>query len=122
MTIGIFIDDERYPSDVTWLQYEIDRYSYWHIIRLENEFDNVLDWFENSGVDDNIIFSFDHDLQLWNEEGEEITGYVLLKKLIDFCIDNDIPIPVCYFHTQNVVGKKNMESYYNNAIKFQKGE
>ena len=115
----IFLDDERSPENVSWVDYSgdvIDKvivcrnpYEYYEIFNTEKDLHY-------------LIFSFDHDIQSYDSTGVEITGYTLLKHLCDFCIDKDIDIPKCYFHTKNPVGKLNLETYYRNALKFQEGE
>ena len=110
--IGVFLDDERNPKDVTWLNYQegIE----WYIVRRMADFLSCIHNME----EENYIISFDHDLQDFNLTGTENTGYDCLKSLVDFCIDNNMSIPVCLFHTQNPVGKENMSCYYENAKKF----
>ena len=72
-----------------------------------------------------VYISFDHDIQDFNN-GVERTGYTCVKFLCDylqsgkiyngtFMVDID-----CYFHTQNPIGKKNMETYWNNFVKVYK--
>ena len=60
--------------------------------------------------------SFDHDLNYYNENGEEITGYKCLQFICDFMLEKNIDPSeyIFYFHTANPVGKKNMQSYWNN--------
>ena len=106
---SLFLDDERNVSDVTWLSLpETD----WYVAR-------TFLWFKlhiQGGMPEYI--SFDHDLQDFDmDTDEERTGMTCLKWLIEYCMDRDMMIPVCFFHTQNPVGKKNMEEYYKNAVK-----
>lgn len=68
---------------------------------------------------EDVVISFDHDLQDFEENGAERTWYTCLKLIIMCCLDG-VDIPPCYFHTQNIIGKKNMAKYYLNALKFQK--
>ena len=108
--IGIFIDDERNPEDVTWVQYPDD--ITWFVVTRMNDFIFVI---TQSDVVDYV--SFDHDLQDFDLLGKENTGYDCLKFLVRYYMDNDKPLPTCFFHTQNPVGKENMMCYYENAIK-----
>lgn len=110
--IGIFLDDERTPVDVTWLQYDKD--IVWSIVRTKVEFDEMVKLTSLFGQ--TFVVSFDHDIQDF-KDGVEQTGYDCLKSLVDFCLDNGKPLPVCFFHTQNAVGKANMIAYYENAKK-----
>ena len=107
--LGLFLDDERNPEDVTWVDYpdNVD----WYVVRNKNDFMIYLIKYDFDYV------SFDHDIQCYNKNGDEITGYDCLKS---FCLVlNQLykKIPKCFFHTQNPIGKKNMESYYNNFLK-----
>ena len=108
--INVFLDDERYPKDVTWTKLpEVD----WHIVRTALDFKAlVLD----QGVENLNYISFDHDINDWSgtDNRKEVTGYDLLKWL---CYEADL-LPKCMFHTQNPIGKKNMESYYINYLNF----
>jgi len=108
--LGIFLDDERFPADVTWVKYP-DGIK-WTIVRTWYDF-----VFELSELTGEFCVSFDHDIQSYDETGKEFTGYDCIKHLIDVCIDSEKAIPVCYFHTQNPIGLKNMVSYYENAKK-----
>lgn len=117
--IGLFLDDERMPADVTWVSYPDN--VIWIVARSGLEFHKVFD----AVIPDYI--SFDHDMQEfhdWGDHGKkvgqyEITGYDVLKVMVDQCFDRGVTIPQCFFHTQNPIGKKNMEAYYLNAVKFQ---
>ena len=108
--IGLFLDDERVPADVTWVKY-CDSNIDWVIVRTQKEFIAAI--VENSAKVE--LISFDHDLQDFAEDGEEMTGYTCIKWLIDHCMDSGMKLPNCVFHTQNPIGRGNMESYYLNA-------
>ena len=68
-----------------------------------------------------VFISFDHDLG----EGE-LSGHELAKLLVDMDMDSSFPeysLPKnfdFYVHSQNPVGKANIESYLNNYIQFKK--
>ena len=114
---GLFLDDERVPQDVTWIDYpeSID----WTVVRSYDEFFYE---FHRSAFQ---VFSFDHDIQDYNHRGVELTGYSALKAMVDYLIDNEescrMPEQV-FFHTQNPIGKENMESYWKNFCKHYKEE
>lgn len=67
---------------------------------------------EQNGLPDFI--SFDHDL------GEEKTGYDCAKMLVEYCLDRQITLPYFAVHSQNPVGKQNIESLLGNFRKQQK--
>ena len=109
----IFLDDERNPCDVTWI--ELCEKRDWYIVRNYNDFISL--------IEDKIVWSkppkvisFDHDIAPFDINGKEKTGYDCLKFLIEYSHINSTPIPECIFHTMNYVGKNNMQSYYNNYL------
>ena len=72
------------------------------------------------------MFSFDHDIQDYNEIGVELTGYTVLKAMLDTFLTTPhglytFPEKI-FFHTQNSVGEENMKSYWNNFYKHYKEE
>lgn len=110
--LGLFLDDEREIEDVTWvaLPNNID----WTIIRT---FDDMVEWIQSDKWEDFEYITFDHDLnQQVHETGVSPDGYTLIKMLVDRAIDLNKPIPKCLFHTQNPIGRENMESYYFNYL------
>jgi len=70
------------------------------------------EYITQNGLPDFI--SFDHDL------GEEKTGYDCAKWLVEICMNRKIPLPDFAVHSQNPVGKKNIESLLRNFKKHQK--
>lgn len=59
------------------------------------------------------FISFDHDLGLGK------TGFDCAKWLVEFCLDNQVSLPEFTVHSQNPVGKENIETLLNNLKKFQ---
>ena len=115
---GLFLDDERNPEDVTWIKYpeNID----WTVVR------NYTKFFYEFYRGQFQAISLDHDIQDYNDRGVELTGYTVLKAMLDTFITAPhglytLPEQVL-FHTQNPVGKENMESYWKNFCKRYKGE
>ena len=66
-------------------------------------------YLEHKGLPDFI--SFDHDL------GEEFSGYDCAKYLVDYCLDHQLPLPDFVVHSQNPVGKENIERLLANFKK-----
>ena len=115
---GLFLDDERVPQDVTWINYpeSID----WTVVRSYDEF------FHEFYRETFRVFSFDHDIQDFNHRGVELTGYIVLKAMLDTFLTTHhglftFPEQV-FFHTKNPIGKENMEAYWNNFCKHYKEE
>ena len=113
---GMFLDDERNPEDVTWINYpeSID----WTVVRSYDEF--FYEFYRETFQ----VFSFDHDIQDYNHRGVELTGYTALKAMLDTFLTTTpelytFPEQV-FFHTKNPIGKENMESYWKNFCKHYK--
>lgn len=58
------------------------------------------------------FISFDHDL------GLEESGFDCAKWLVDFCLDNEKQLPDFIVHSQNPVGKVNIECLLNNFKRY----
>lgn len=112
----IFLDDERVIQDVTWVDYSkwsgayvISQSSTSRLISYIKHYGKYFDW-------ENTLFSLDHDLQDFEGE-EESTGYTFIKWLIDFMVENEISLKFLnvVVHSQNPIGKENIEKYISNA-------
>ena len=124
----LFLDDIRIPKDcvnglvpshLNKMYWDGD----WDIVRSYNEF---VDWINKNGLPDFI--SFDHDLAdihygmdfstIIDNPHIEKTGYDAAKWLGDYCMDNKIKLPDYIVHSQNPVGKANIQGYLDNVKKF----
>ena len=117
MSWNLFIDDERELADVTWAPWQIRekyRNEPWLIARNWQEAENII---ACRGMPSFI--SFDHDL------GDcRLTGYDIAKMLIgdalDYPRDRMKQFPKdfdFYVHSQNPVGKANIEGLINGYLK-----
>lgn len=101
MKWSLFLDDERFPPRSL-----VDD---WHIARTATEARFLI---HRNGMPHRM--SLDHDLG-HNEE----TGYDFIKWLVNQDMDNKLNIHETthfYVHSQNPVGKKNIEMYYQNYM------
>jgi len=112
----IFLDDERVIQDVTWVDYSqwsgayvISQSSASRLISYIKHYGKYFDW-------ENTLFSLDHDLQDFEGE-EESTGYTFIKWLVEFMVENEISLKFLnvVVHSQNPIGKENIEKYISNA-------
>ena len=112
----IFLDDERNPEDVTWIEYPVG--AKFKVVRNSTEFISVYEELTKLGVEYSI--SLDHDIQEITPNGKEVTGYDVLKMVCDvYFADGQAYLPrTVYAHTQNPVGRKNIISYWNGALKW----
>lgn len=110
---GLFLDDERWPEDVTWLVYPASLEE-WTIVRTHHDFEREL-LREASRIVYDVI-SFDHDICCVDERGSEVTGYDCLKTTLRLVEDRKIVRPIIHFHTRNIVGLNNMVGYYHDWL------
>ena len=102
----LYLDDIRHPTQSGYNS------SDWIVCRNDKTFKYMFTSF------DSIIthISFDHDIDSYDENGNEVTGYNCLKWLCDYILDNDVDINnlKLLFHTANPIGKVNMMCYWSN--------
>ena len=95
----MFIDDERYPVDDTW-------------VICRNSTAAIL-YIEQNGLP--VYISFDHDL------GGNDTSILFINWLIDYLLDNELVLPKdfsYYVHSQNPIGAENIRSKMNGIIDY----
>ena len=116
MKKGLFLDDERYPNWVSWVDYGNEEIE-WTIARTHKLFVAML----NKHHFD--VYSFDHDLADFHEvkkgttlftpygthiapedHMKEYTGFDCAIALRSFMYDNDT-YPEVFVHTQNPIGR-----------------
>lgn len=74
-------------------------------------YEEFVDYLEREGLPDFI--SFDHDL------GEDLSGYDCAKYLVEYCLEHQLPLPDYQVHSQNPVGKENIERLLENFRSFE---
>lgn len=74
-------------------------------------YEEFVDYLEREGLPDFI--SFDHDL------GEDLSGYDCAKYLVEYCLTHKLPLPNYQVHSQNPVGKENIERLLENFRSFE---
>jgi len=113
MKKGLFLDDERLVSDVSWIVYPEENIK-WTVVRCYESFKEEV---ENQSYD---YYSFDHDIQDFDDPLKERTGYDCVKYLVEHLLEELLHLGYspeniqCFFHTQNIIGKENMEKYWEN--------
>lgn len=70
------------------------------------DYDEFVNFINKNGVPEFV--SFDHDL------GEGKTGFDCAKFLVEFCLDNGVSDINFQVHSQNPVGKENIEKLLDN--------
>lgn len=116
MTWNLFIDDERDPLDVFWAREDIltkYRTEKWVICRNKLEVMTQLFYYDMPK-----FISFDHDLG-----DDQPTGFSIAKLLVELDMDAGVNMTKLssdfdfYVHSQNPVGKANIEGYLNGYLK-----
>jgi hypothetical protein len=124
-TYNLYLDDVRAPVDsygYTSNQYYLN--SDWVVVRTYDEFVNRIE----DGLKEEefpAIVSFDHDLadehydptmykglSAYEKAAKnfiEKTGLECSKWLVQFCIDNDISMPICLIHSMNPAGSERIK-------------
>lgn len=112
----IFLDDIRYPNDVTWVKIPMHPYV---IVRSYN---NFVDYVNNKNYLPSFI-CYDHDLndahygdglhgdKINYSKYVEKTGYDCAKWMVEKCAALKMPHPPYVVHSMNPVGKQNIISY-----------
>ena len=101
MDYKVYLDDERDPKGEGW-----------DVVR---DYESFVDLILEKGLPTKI--SFDHDL------GENsLSGYDAAKWLIDYGLDNDIPVEEIDIsvHSANPVGAKNIRGIFKSFKRFKK--
>jgi len=109
--ILLWLDDIRNPFLCDWLlmyvpEWNADRNNVvW--VKTYHEF---CDWIIKNGLPDTI--AFDNDL------GEKMEGYDAAKYVVEYCMDNNKPLPNWEVQSANTVAKSNINGLLNNYLKF----
>lgn len=109
MTWKLFLDDERNPSDVTWIQYPFDLGGF---IVCRSSADAISEIHKQGSIPETI--SFDHDL------GGDDTGMIFLNQIVELLISGQYQFPEKFgyvVHSKNPVGGGNIMFLMNNVIK-----
>ena len=126
----LWLDDIRDPMTQDWLVFSpIERPFKTVWVKSYNEF---TDWITDNGLPDGICF--DHDLadehyaprEHWDTDWDdhqnfkEKTGMDCAKWLVDYCMDNNLNLPLYNIQSANPVGKENINQYLQNFLKSKK--
>ena len=117
MNCLLLLDDERNIEDVTWIDYSKYTGYFLYTVRNVQQARDFIIKHDHNFKD--LVFSLDHDLQDFHEDGEE-TGYTFTRWLVNYIVDNghDLDDLNVIVHSKNPIGKQNIEKYVENAKKF----
>ena len=128
----LWLDDVRNPFVMAdWLlqwspEYYYEKDNGTHEVIWVKDYHEFVDWIQENGLPTEI--GFDHDLAdvVYSKRGnidmlkstwKEKTGMDAAKWLVDYCIEHKKEIPQFFVQSANPVGKKNIKTLLNNAIK-----
>lgn len=107
MTYKLFIDDERFPKDEDFI--------------ITRSFKETIEYLKKNWCP--VFITFDHDLGL-NKDWKELNWYDIVKWIVEKDLKSNwkfIPTNFSFsVHSMNPVGRKNIEDYFNNYLKFKK--
>lgn len=116
--MNLFLDDIRKPEDVFfYTKNTIYLKEDWIILKNHDEF---IKFVIKNGMPK--LISFDHDLgdehYIKPPPYKEKTGFETLKWVCNYAINNNVKLSKMLFHSANVIGRKNMITYYINFKKY----
>lgn len=112
----LFLDDDRTPDQVTWVNDVRYTNSHWNVVKSYDEF---VSFIEEFGIPS--LVSFDHDLadehyeavhldrDLPYEKYSEKTGVSCARWLLNYCVEKNMKFPEYLVHSMNPIGKYNIE-------------
>lgn len=109
----LFLDDERQPNQVTWVNIHIDNRP-WVVVKSYEEF---VAHIEANGLPDFV--SFDHDLAFGHYHGDftgEKTGLDAAKWMTQYCETHKLKFPWFAVHSMSSVGRVNIMRHINEYI------
>lgn len=118
LDMGVFLDDERWPKDITWIDYKgLDKWTV-SVVRSYAEFcKEIGDMYQRGDFPSYI--SLDNDIQDFSRgKDKELTGYDVAKWLVSFCFDKEIKLPKIFVHSQNNIARDNIIAYIVNYLNF----
>lgn len=122
MSYNLFLDDERKPVDVKWVNLPL---VHWEIARNYDQFRDIINArglplrisFDHDLADEHYqeYFEASHPLNLSHrfryEKMKEKTGYECAKLLVEYCMNHKLPVPEYFVHTMNPIGRDNIINY-----------
>lgn len=117
----LWLDDVRDPLQNDWLVFSPITPTEVVWVKSYKEFIN---WINERGLPEAICFDHDlADISYNPEKGQsmfvyhEKTGYDCTKWLVDYCLDNNLDLPLYNIQSANPVGKANIDGCLKNYIK-----
>jgi hypothetical protein len=118
----LWLDDIRNPNTADWLLDYAPEYKFnpdTQVIWVKKYHEFVY-WITENGLPTEI--GFDHDLSdihCYKSTYKEKTGLTCAQWLVDYCMDNDEPLPKWFVQSANPQGRDNINGLLNNFLKHQ---
>jgi hypothetical protein len=126
---NLFLDDERHPHQVTWV--DIPKNVIWNVVRSYDEFvahitefgkpkyvtfdHDLADTHYAVMLEENKYEYDDGDMKKTFDYGSEKTGFDCAKWLVEYCHENDVHFPIFEVHSMNPIGAKRINDYIMDA-------
>lgn len=123
----LWLDDVRDPLRNDWLVFSPIDQPY-EVVWVKS-YKDFIAWIVDNGLPDGICF--DHDLSDFVYDMvkqqeivvfHEKTGYDCAKWLVNYCMDNELPLPLWNIQSANPAGAENIRKYLLNYMGFSEGE
>lgn len=117
----LWLDDYRNPIEGQWLVFSplksVDYEVHW-----VKDYKQFIDWINTNGLPSGICFDHDlSDFQAWHVSEPEYshdvpwpesekTGMDCAKWLVEYCLDNNLKLPIWNIQSANPVGAENIRS------------
>lgn len=127
----LWLDDVRDPMTNDWLVFSpIPKTDITEVIWVYS-YQEFVYWIEKNGLPDGICFDHDlvmnvalkaRDMGMSKRKSRQLkqyenTGFDCAKWLINYCIDNNKPLPLYNIQSANPVGKANIDGLLKNFIR-----
>lgn len=115
----LWLDDVRDPHTNDWLNFSPIREPY-HVVWVKKYHEFVY-WISNYGLPKAICFDHDlGDIHISKSTYHEKNGYDCAKWLVNYCLDNKLPLPLWNVQSSNPIGRENINRYLKNYQIFNK--
>jgi len=107
----LWLDDIRDPNTNDWLRFSPIEKPF-EVIWVK-KYHQFVDWITENGLPDAICFDHDlSDIHINKSTYNEKTGMSCAKWLVDYCIDNNLTLPLYNIQSDNTCGRENIDGLF----------
>ena len=111
----LWLDDIRNPHEDDWLVFSPIAHTKVVWVKKYWEFVN---WIKENGLPDGICFDHDlSDIHCNKSTYKEKTGMDCAKFVVEYCLDNNLPLPKYNIQSANPAGKENIDGLFKSFLK-----